>query len=250
MSFRFSANLGFLWNDLHLPERIRRAAAAGFDAVEFHDEAQRTDPAALKEALAETGLPVVGLNVFMGETAGRAAIPGEGARAAADIDDAARVADEIGAGAIHVLSGRTDAPEARAAYLASLRHALAATDRTILIEPICRAANPGYYMNSLDLAVSVQDELGDARLKIMFDCFHIEMEHGDVLARFRAVADRVGHVQIASVPDRQEPAPSRIDYSELLPALRAAGYDGAFGCEYRPAGSVEAGLGWRSAFDG
>ncbi len=247
--YRFSANVGFLWKPLPFPERIRRAGAAGFEAVEFHDEAQGADPGAVAAALDETGLPVTGLNVHMGATAGAAAIPGDEARARAGIDAAAAVAERVGAAAIHVLSGRSEGPAARAAYVAALRHALAATDRVVLIEPICRAANPGYFMNSLDLAVSVQDEIGDPRLKIMFDCFHIEMEHGQVLERFRQVADRVGHIQIASVPERAEPAPGRLDYRLLLPAFQAAGYAGAFGCEYLPAGEVEAGLGWRRDFE-
>ena len=96
-------------------ERIGAAAAAGFDAVEFHDEAQGADPDALAAALAETGLPVCGLNVRMGDTAGCAAIPGAEAQARADIDAAVAVADAVGAGAIHVLSGRTDADAARGA---------------------------------------------------------------------------------------------------------------------------------------
>ena len=87
---RFSANTGFLYKDLPFLDRIRAAAAAGFDAVEFHDEAQGADPAALAAALAETGLPVCGLNVRMGETSGCAAIPGAEAQARADIDAAVR----------------------------------------------------------------------------------------------------------------------------------------------------------------
>lgn len=247
--WRYSANLGFLWKELPLAERIRRAAAAGFDAVEFHDDAQSSDLKALQRSLEEGGLPVIGLNVRMGGTAGLAAVPGAEEQARADIDAAARVAERIGAGAIHVLSGRTQGPEARDCYVAALRHALRSFDGSVLIEPICRAANPGYYMNNLDLAVSVQDEVGNERLRIMFDCFHIAMEHGDVPERFRQVAHRVGHVQIASVPDRAEPAPSRLDYSKLLPIFRSAGYRGPFGCEYLPRSTVEEGLGWRTLLE-
>lgn len=243
--WRFSANLGFLWKDLPLPERVRRAGAAGFDAVEFHDEAQTADADALRAALGETGLPVVGLNVRMGTTAGLAAVPGAEARARADIEEAARTAGQVGAGAIHVLSGRTQEPEARDCYVAALRHALRVFPGTVLIEPICRAANPGYYMNSLDLAAAILDEVGEPRLRILFDCFHVEMEHGDTQRRFQEVADRVGHVQIASVPERSEPLPSRLDYRDLLPAIRAAGYEGPLGCEYVPRTTVEACLEWR-----
>jgi len=72
-------------------------------------------------------------------------------------------------------------------------------------------------------------------------------------ARFRESAANVGQVQIASVTTRAEPqiGPGAVvDYAQLLPAIVAAGYHGAFGCEYRPAGTVEAGLGWRDALAG
>ncbi len=245
---RFSANIGFLWPDLPFLDRIRRAAATGFAAVEFHDEAQRSDPAELQAVLRETGLPVCGLNVRMGPTAGCAAIPGQEDAARRDIEDAIRMAEFCDAAAVHVLSGNTDAAGAGETLKANLRHALAATERIILIEPICRAANPAYFLHDLDQALAILAEVDHPRLKIMFDCYHVETQHGDCLARFRAARQYVGHVQIAGVPDRQEPDRGTLDHAALLPALRAAGYAGSFGCEYRPRAGTEAGLGWMRAF--
>jgi hydroxypyruvate isomerase len=243
---RFSANTGFLWPELPFLDRIRHAAAAGFDAVEFHDEAQRADPAELRAVLDETGLPVCGLNCRMGPTTGCAARPGAEARR--DIDAAIRMADLTGAAAIHVLSGRTDAPEARSVLIANLRHALTQTDRTLLIEPICRAAMPGYFLHDLDQALAILTEVDHPRLKILFDCFHVETEHGGCLSRFRSAAAHVGHVQIAAVPDRGEPDRGALDYRRLLPEMQALGYAGAFGCEYRPRAGTHAGLGWIDGF--
>ena len=85
------------------------------------------------------------------------------------------------------------------------------------------------------------------RLKILFDCYHVHREGGEVLTRFRRHGAAIGHVQIAAAEDRAEPLPGALDYSGLLPAFRAAGYEGAFGCEYRPRGTTEAGLAWREA---
>ncbi|MCC6304324.1 MAG: TIM barrel protein [Rhodobacteraceae bacterium] len=247
---RFSANTGFLWPELGFLDRVRRAAAAGFAAVEFHDEAQGADPRALRAVLDATGIGVTGLNCRMAPTTGRAAIPGAEAEARADIADAVRVAELTGAGAIHVLAGRTAAPGAEATFVANLRHALAATARVILIEPICRAAIPGYFLHDLDQALAIVAAVGHPRLKLLFDCYHVETAHGDCLARFRAAAPHVGHVQIASTPDRAEPDHGTLDYALLLPAMRAAGYGGAFGCEYRPREGPDAGLGWMRAFAG
>jgi hydroxypyruvate isomerase len=244
--WRFSANLGFLWRELPLPERIRRAAQCGFDALEFHDDVQTADGAVIADALAEAGLPVVAINVHMGETAGSAAFPERADDARRDIDVAVAMAVRIGARAVHVLSGMNRGEAARSAYIAALRHALGASDLEILVEPLSPGAMPGYLVADLAFATAILEEIGHPRLRLLFDCFHIAAVHGDVAALFRDVSAHVGHVQIASWPDRAEPG-TLPDYAALMPAMRDAGYRGAFGCEYRPATTVEAGLGWRDA---
>ena len=88
---KFSANLGFLWNDRPLPDAIRAAKAAGFDAVECHWPYDA--PAGeTKAALDETGLSMLGLNTRRGNVAigenGLSALPGREADARAAIDDA------------------------------------------------------------------------------------------------------------------------------------------------------------------
>jgi len=247
-AYRFSANTGFLYQQLPFLERIRAAARDGFDAVEFHDEAQECERGALLDALHASGLQVTGLNVRMGPSAGCAAIPGETAQARRDIDAAVELAEALDAGAIHVLAGKTDATRARAVFVDNLRYALSATSRTLLMEPLCSAKMPDYWLNSLDVALDIIEEIGDPRLRVMFDVFHIETEHGDTRARFERHAAHVGHVQLASVPARAEPESGPcarvLDTAVLLPAFRDAGYAGAFGCEYVPTPGLPEPLDW------
>lgn len=247
--YRFSANLGFLWTHLPFPDRIRAAHAAGFDALEFHDQAQSGDAAMLVDLVQQTGLPICALNTRMGQTAGCAALPGAEDQAKADVDTAIAMAARLGAGGVHVLAGRSGAQGDRAAYIRVLRHALAGSDTMILIEPICRAAMADYFLHDLSDAAAIVAEIDHPRLKILFDLFHIGMQHDDVAGQFAAHAAQVGHVQIASVPGRNEPGHAdRLDLAALLAAIRGAGYGGAFGCEYTPVSTVEAGLGWRAPF--
>ena len=247
-AFRFSANTAYLWKELPFLERIRQAARHGFDGVEFHDEAQREDRAALRDVLAETGLPVFGLNVRMGETFGAAAVPSMGDQAKRDLDAAAKIASEIGAGSIHILGGIAEGPDAHAAYLETLRYALGHTDQVILIEPVCQEQLPGFFLRTIEQATAIIAEVDHHRLKIMFDCYHVHTESGDVPDLFAAHAASIGHVQIAAAEDRAEPFPGALDYSELLPAFRAHGYTGPIGAEYRPANTTEDGLGWMQPF--
>ena len=251
----FSANTGFLWPELRFLERLERAASLGFELVEFHDEAQREDPHAVRARLDAHGLAVAGLNVAMGDTAGCAALAGQEARAREEILRAIDVAGTVGAGAVHVLSGRTgdagsteaDEAGARARYADALRFALERSSLVVLIEPLCPQAAPGYHVDSFDKAVSLIEEIDHPRLKILFDTFHAGHLEGDVGAAFERLADHVGHVQIASFPERAEPAVGGTDHATLLPAMRRAGYAGAFGCEYRQRGDDAADRAWRES---
>lgn len=246
--YEFSANTAYLWTELPFLDRIRKAASHGFDAVEFHDEARGTDRGELKEVLEQTALPVGGINVRMEETFGCAAIPGQGDQAKRDVDEAIEIALDIDADAIHVLAGLTSGQAAHAAFLKTLRHALCHSDRTILIEPVCAEQLPGYFLRTIEQAATVISDIGHPRLKIMFDCYHILRESGDLMASFGMHASNIGHVQIAAAEGRAEPFPGVIDYGDLLPEMRSCGYAGRFGCEYRPAGTTEDGLSWRDAF--
>ncbi|SMG54532.1 MULTISPECIES: TIM barrel protein [unclassified Paracoccus (in: a-proteobacteria)] len=223
---RLLANTGFLFADLPFPERLAAASAAGFDGVEFHDEVQRHDASGIAAALDELGLTVGGLNIRMGDSFGCAALPGHEADFIADLTAAHVAAVAVGAGAIHVLAGRGAGDEA--VFRANLRRALDATDRLILIEPICAEAVPGYHLSRLDHGLELADLFGP-RVRVMFDWFHAATELGpqnaaEALARHTAL---IGHVQAASCPGRNEPEP------EVLHRFADTGCTAA-GLEYRP----------------
>jgi hydroxypyruvate isomerase len=232
---RFLANLGFLFAALPLTDRITAAAEAGFDGVEFHDQVQNDDPARIADLLAAAGLAAGSVNSGMGDSFGLAALPGQEGAFAADLARAHRAAEAIGASAIHIVAGRgaTDA----ATYLANLRRALDLTDRLLLIEPISPAAVPGYHLHSLDQALAVQRGLASPRIRILFDWFHMAATLGPdgAAAALAAHRDRIGHVQLASWPDRAEPG------ADLVALAAGAGF-ATLGLEYRPAGPEAATL--------
>lgn len=251
---RFSANLGFLWNDLPLAEGIRRAHQAGFAAVECHwpyDE----EPEEVRRALAETGLPLLGLNTRKGDRPGDfglSAIPGREGEARAAIDEAFAFARSVGARAVHVMAGKAEWNEASLRSFAdNLAHACdlaLAQEITVLIEPINPRDVPGYALTTLEDAVTVRERLGREELKILFDCYHLQIMGGDLTHRFESVKEAVGHIQIASVPARAEPDEGEIAYERLLAAFDAQGWTGYVGAEYKPRAGTDAGLGWLEAY--
>lgn len=251
---KFSANLGFLWTELSLPDAIRAAKAHGFDAVECHWP-YATPAGDVAHALAETGLSMLGLNTRRGDVAagdnGLAAVPGRSAEARAAVLEALAYGQAIGAKAVHVMAGRASGPEAEAVFVETLRFACdQAADRgmTILIEPLNRHDAPGYFLRTTDQAVSIMDKVGAVNLRLMFDCYHVGRTEGDVLFRLGALLPRIGHVQIAAIPDRGAPDHGELHYPAVFAELKRLGYDAPLGAEYRPGGATEATLGWMSAW--
>ncbi len=246
---RFSANLGFLWADLALPDAIRAAHRAGFDAVECHWPYQ-VAPDAVAAALTDTGLTMLGLNTLRGAAgeSGLSALPGREAEARAEIDRAIAYARAIRCGAVHVMAGFAEGPQAEAAFLANLDHACrAAPDLTILIEPLNRHDAPGYFLTGSDQAARLIDRAGHGNLRLMFDCYHLQIMEGDLTRRLQRHLPVIGHVQIASVPDRGTPDHGELDYRHIVAVLGDLGWQGPLGAEYRPVGPTDHSLGWMQA---
>ena len=251
---QFSANLGFLWTDRPLADAVRAAAAAGFNAVECHwpyDE----DAGAVKAALAETGLSMLGLNAPRGNVEagenGLAALVGRETEARAGIDAALDYANAINAGNIHVLPGFAGGKAAEACFVENLRYAAdaAATHgRTILIEPLNHYGAPGYFLNHSEMARQIIEAVGAPNLKLMFDCYHIQILEGDLTRRIDANLDITGHIQFAGVPSRGRPDIGEVNYAHIFAHLTECGYDAPLGAEYKPeAGDTAASLGWMAA---
>ncbi|MEM6387274.1 MAG: TIM barrel protein [Pseudomonadota bacterium] len=247
---RFSANLGFLWNDLDLPDAIRAAKASGFSAVECHWP-YKTPASAVREALVETGLPMLGLNTLRGDVGkgenGLSALPGREEEARSAIDTALAYAEDVGAGAVHVMAGYGDGEAAHKCFVSNLRYATeqaAAREMTILIEPLNRHDAPGYFLQTTDQASAIMAEVAADNLKLMFDCYHVGRTEGDVTTRLKALRDMIGHIQFAGVPERGRPDQGELDYRCIFQFIQTLGWTQPIGAEYKPKGPTGVTLRW------
>ena len=247
---RFSANLGFLWSELPLPDAIHAAKNAGFDAVECHWPYE-VPAADVKAALEETGLPMLGLNTRRGNVAagdnGLSAVPGRELEARGAIDEAVEYAAAIGAGNIHVMAGFATGTDAEKTFVANLSYACGKADEhgiTILIEPLNRYAAPGYFLTTTSQAVEIIKMVGMPYLKLMFDCYHVQLMEGDLTNKIRDLLPHIGHIQFASVPDRGAPDHGEVNYEHVFGAIADCGYTEPVGAEYKPVGPTEETLGW------
>lgn len=253
---RFSANLGFLWTDLSLPDAIHAAKAAGFDAVECHWPYD-VPAQEVKQALADTGLAMLGLNTSRGNVAkgdmGLAALTGRGAEARAAIDQALDYGAEIGAGAVHVMAGNAAGDEANVTFLANLHYATkqaAALGMTILIEPLNAHDAPDYFLRDTRQAARIIAAVNARNLRLMFDCYHVGRTEGDVIARLETLLPLIGHIQFASVPDRGTPDHGDVEYGAVFNQLKTLGYTAPLGAEYKPDGATDDSLGWMQTLRG
>ena len=247
---KFSANLGFLWNDRPLPDAIHAAKAAGFDAVECHWPYDIPSSEVLT-ALSETGLKMLGLNtrrgnVIAGEN-GLSAVVGREVEARANIDEAIAYAAAIKAKNIHVMAGLSAGNQAHTTFIKNLAYACENAGRyeiEILIEPLNKYDAPGYFLKFTDQAIEVIDEVGVKNLKLMFDCYHVQLMEGNLTHRLKKLLPHIGHIQFASVPDRGTPDHGEINYDYVFKVISELGYDHPIGAEYKPKYSTNQSLEW------
>jgi len=251
---RFAANLSMMYNEVPFLERFAAAAADGFEAVEYLFPYEYP-PEEIAARLQAHGLVQALFNLPPGDWAagdrGMACHPGREAQFAQSVQDALPYAQATGCRHLHAMAGLlpqgVTPQQARATYVANLRaatHALAPHDITLLIEPINTRNMPGYFLNFQQQAHDVLADVGAANLKVQMDFYHCQIMEGDLAKRLQRHIGGVGHVQVAGVPDRHEPDSGEVAYGYLFDQLDALGYKGWIGCEYIPAGSTSAGLGW------
>jgi hydroxypyruvate isomerase len=251
---RFSANLGFLFSDRPEIERVAAAAACGFKAVEMHWP-YHVPALEMRDALAVHGLTMLGLNTPVGNAPGDfglAAVPGRESEFEHTLDQALSYGSTIRASAIHCLAGIVSPNDRAAAERTFAANLQMAADRagqagmTVLIEPMNHRDRPGYFLHHVEPAAAIIEKAGRSNIKLMFDCYHVQITQGDLTTRLRNYLNLIGHVQIAAVPSRAEPDEGEVNYREIFRTLDSLGYRGWVGAEYKPRGRTEDGLGWLS----
>jgi len=267
---RFAANLSMMYAELPFLERFAAAAQDGFKGVEFLFPYEW--PAEqLADLLQRHGLQQVLFNAPPGglDSAsfgaawaqgmrGTAALPGREVEFRAGVTLALHYAKALQCPRIHCMAGvlpqGTDPVQAQATFESNLRwaaQAAAEQNTSLLIEPINTRDMPGYFLHHQAHAHQTVARVGAASLQVQMDLYHCQIMEGDVAMKLRQYlpAGRVGHVQIAGVPDRHEPDRGELHYPYLFEVLDELGYTGWVGCEYRPRlgtaqGATRAGLGW------
>ena len=251
---KFAANLTMLFTEHPFLDRFERAAKAGFKAVEFLFP--YAFPAEeIKARLDAHGLKLVLHNLPAGDwdagERGIACLPGRVDEFRNGVGRAIVYAKQLGVGQLNCLAGKAPAgvpePMLRATFVDNLRYAAAelkAADLKLLIEPINTFDIPGFFLNRTAQAISILDDVGAPNAYLQYDAYHMQRMEGELAATIEKHLPRIAHIQIADNPGRHEPGTGEIDHGFLFRHLDRVGYTGHVGCEYKPATTTEAGLGW------
>lgn len=251
---RFAANLSMLFTEYPVVERFDRAAAAGFKAVEFlfpYGE----DVAAIRAALERNGMEQILFNLPAGDFGagdrGLANDPARRGEFADGVEQAIELAGMLGVRRINCLVGKRLPDLSDDRQWGTLKENLAfAAERMQsagimqLLEPLNPHDAPGYFIPTPSLGFKLVEAIDHPNLFLEYDIYHAQRTEGNLVETIKQKIARIGHVQIADSPARNEPGTGEINYPFVLAALDEAGYDGWVGLEYRPSGPTETTLGW------
>ena len=251
---KFAANLTMLFTELPFLERFAAAKAAGFDAVEylFPYEHEKTHLAAL---LRKHGLRQVLHNLPAGNWAagerGIACHPDRVEEFRAGVDKAIAYAKVLGNTQINCLAGIRpqgyDCATIENTFVENLKFAaekLQAAGIKLVMEAINTRDIPGFYLNNTKQALAIREKVGSDNLFLQYDIYHMQIMEGDLARTVESNLAAINHVQLADNPGRNEPGTGEINYRFLFQHLDRIGYQGWIGCEYKPATTTAAGLGW------
>ena len=106
---------------------------------------------------------------------------------------------------------------------------------TLLLEPLnTYYDHPGYFLTSSDRGAEICRKLNSDRMRLLFDCYHLQIMEGDLVKHIERNLDVIGHFHSAGVPGRNELYNGEINYPFLVSQIDKMGYQGAFGLEYLP----------------
>jgi hydroxypyruvate isomerase len=251
---QFAANLTMLFNESPFLDRFERAAKCGFQAVEFlfpyAFSAQE-----IKQKLVQNNLQLVLHNLPAGDwdagERGIACLPDRIEEFTAGVAKAIEYAKVLDVHQINCLAGKAPSEVApdllNKTFVNNLRYAsseLKKVNIKLLIEPINTFDIPGFYLSKTQQALDILNEVDSDNLYIQYDIYHAQRMEGELCKTLETNLSKIAHIQLADNPGRNEPGTGEINYAHLFKFIDSIGYQGWIGCEYKPAASTEAGLGW------
>ena len=255
---KLAANLSTLFVELPFLERFAAAARAGFCAVEYqypYEWRAEDIGAAARDARVEVVLHNMPPGDPQRGERGTTCLPGRESRFREDLERAIEYARTARCASLHLMAGVVPPGAERAgfhaAYVANLRYAarqLAGAGMRLLIEPLSERTVANCFLRSSAQAAQVLDEVAADNALIQYDLFHMQLMEGNLAVTLERLLPRIGHIQLADAPGRNEPGTGEINFDFILRHIDRIGYSGWIGCEYNPLGDTLEGLKWAQPY--
>lgn len=255
---KFAANLTMLFTEAPFLERFALARQAGFSFVEYLFP--YPFPAeSLKAQLQANQLQQVLFNLPCGDWAagdrGIAAHPARAAEFQTGVSQAVKYARALGVSRLNCLAGKRVPPHSEAEHWKALvqnvqfaARVLQENGLTLVVEAINHFDIPGFFLNRTEQVARLLEEVAMPNVLIQYDVYHAQREEGELVATLRKYAARIGHIQVADNPGRNQPGTGEINYPCIFKEIDSLGYPGYIGLEYVPRPDTLASLGWVKTF--
>jgi hydroxypyruvate isomerase len=100
---------------------------------------------------------------------------------------------------------------------------------------ITMKGHPDYFCDNMDMTAEIVKAVGSERMKILFDVYHVQIMHGDIITRIKQYHPLVAHYHTGGNPGRNEIDDSQeINYPAVMKAIAETGYKGFVGQEFIP----------------
>ncbi|MEM9364872.1 MAG: TIM barrel protein [Planctomycetota bacterium] len=95
--------------------------------------------------------------------------------------------------------------------------------------------HPGYWGDDIDLCLDLIRAVDSPAMKLLFDVYHVQIMHGDVIRRIRRHHEWIGHYHTAGNPGRGElDETQELNYPPIMRAILETGYTGYVAHEFIP----------------
>lgn len=238
---KFAVNVEMWWTGLPFLERIRASARYGFPAVEFW-------PWQGKDIDAIAGLSK-DLNISIAQFTAWGFRPGlndpqNHSAFVEAVAEGCKISKRLDCKLMTVVGGDDQPgmtqPEMHQNIIAGLKLAAPIAednDVTLILEPMnIRVDHKGHCLYGSAPSIRICNEVDSSHVKINWDLYHMHITEGDLCGHLREgmSAGRIGYLQLADHPGRNEPGTGEIHYNRVLREAMELGYRGFVGLECRP----------------
>ena len=251
---KFAANLSYLFQEYKIFDRFKAAEDHGFEAIEYQFPYQ-DNINKLTRSLYSTKLKVKLINAPAGDISigqkGLAGLPNNTTEFLKSIKKGIQFAEELGCHQIHVMAGVLTKKIDPKNFFSALTYNLnlasdlcAKQNIRVLIEPINHKSIPHYGIKNLNQALNIIRETRSKNIFLQYDLYHAGINGEDITNSIHKYFSFIRHIQIAGVPERNEPDTGTLDYLPIFNQIDKLGYKGWIGCEYIPKTNTSDGLAW------